>query len=69
MLLAIVQRNLDKSSTEEGGLLADAPAYNTVEELLELAQERSEWGRAVHARLPPSDPREKAKKAAEESSS
>jgi hypothetical protein len=69
VLLATVQRDLDRGSTEEGGLLADAPAFSTVGELLELAQERSEWGRAVRALLPPSDPREKAKKAAEEGNS
>jgi hypothetical protein len=69
VLLATVQRDLDRGSTEEGGLLADAPAFSTVGELLELAQERFEWGRAVRALLPPSDPREKAKKAAEEGSS
>ena len=69
VLLATVQRDLDRGSSEEGGLLADAPAYSTVEELLELAEERTEWGNAVRALLPPSDPREKAKTAAEGSNS
>ena len=72
VLLAIVARDLDRGSSEEGGLLADAPAFNTVEQLLELAADKAGWQKAVRELLPPSDPtvagRGKKKAAAEESS-
>jgi hypothetical protein len=56
VLLATVERDLERGSSEEGGLLADAPAYDTVEELLELAADRVGWQTAVRELLPPSDP-------------
>ena len=37
-------------------MLADAPAFDTVEELLELAADREGWREVVHALLPASDP-------------
>ncbi len=72
VLLATVQRDLEQGSSEEGGLLADAPAFSIVAELLELAADRAGWQKGVRELLPPSDPtvakKGKKKAAAEESS-
>jgi hypothetical protein len=38
-----------------GGLLADAPAFETIEDLLELAQDRDGWREVVQALLPAGD--------------
>ena len=56
VLVATTARDLERGSSEEGGLLADAPAFDTVEELLELAADREGWREVVHALLPASDP-------------
>ena len=62
VLLAIVQNDLERGSSEEGGLLSDAAAYGSVEELLELAEDRKGWRKVVRALLPPSDPDKRKKK-------
>jgi uncharacterized C2H2 Zn-finger protein len=72
VLLATVQRDLEQGNSEEGGLLADAPVYSTVAELLELAADRVGWQKAVRELLPSSDPtvtKKGKKKAAAEGSS
>ena len=56
VLLASAQRDLDKGWWEQGGLLEDAPAYSTVEQLLEMAGDRDVWRVAVQELLPQSDP-------------
>ncbi len=56
VLLASVQRDLDRGWWEQGGLLEDAPAYSTVEQLLEMAGDRDVWRVAVQELLPQSDP-------------
>ena len=43
-----------------GGLLADAPEYESTEELLELAQDRDGWREVVQALLPAEDPKSRA---------
>jgi hypothetical protein len=70
VLLAQVQAELEAGCSEEGGLLMDAPAYESVEQLVELAANKVAWGVEVLALLPASDPskREKKKKKEEENS-
>ncbi len=63
---------MEQGNSEEGGLLADAPVYSTVAELLELAADRAGWQKAVRELLPSSDPtvtKKGKKKAAAEGSS
>ena len=73
MLLATVERDLEAGKRHAGGLLTDAPAFESVEQLLELAGDRNGWRDLVKALLPASDPavvakarnKKKAHKAAE----
>jgi hypothetical protein len=64
VLLAQVQAELEAGSSEVGGLLMDAPAYESVEQLVELAEDKTAWAVEVLALLPASDPsrRKKGKK-------
>ena len=73
MLLATVERDLEAGNRHAGGLLSDAPVFESVEQLLELAGDRNGWRDLVKALLPDSDPavvakarnKKKAHKAAE----
>jgi hypothetical protein len=54
VLLASVDLGLEGKA--QGGILADAPAFESVEQLLLLAQDKKEWRETVRALLPASDP-------------
>jgi len=56
MLLAMTERDLQEGSTKAGGLLEDAPAFDSVEQLLEAAEDKKEWRAAAAKLLPPTDP-------------
>jgi hypothetical protein len=56
VVLAEVQRDLDRGAQESGGLLMDASQFDSVEELLRDAADRKEWRRTVRELLPESDP-------------
>jgi hypothetical protein len=56
VLVATVQRDLELGHSEEGGLLADAPDFVSVQELLDMAGHRVLWRKAVRELLPMSDP-------------
>ena len=52
VMLATVQRDLDTGARHEGGLLADAPIFDSVDQLLELAGDRDGWRKLVRDLLP-----------------
>ncbi len=62
VLLAQVQAELEAGSSEVGGLLMDAPRYESVEQLTELAEDKKAWAAEVLALLPASDPKRRKKK-------
>ena len=55
VLLAQVQRDLDRAQADAGGLLMDAARFGSVAGLLEQAEDRDEWRKGVVALLPESD--------------
>jgi hypothetical protein len=61
VLLAQVEQDLHKGKSEPGGVLMDCLRFKSVEQLLLLAADREEWGGAVTALLPASDPSLKKK--------
>jgi hypothetical protein len=62
VVLAEVQRDLDRGAQESGGLLMDALQFDSVEQLVRQASDRVEWREAVWALLPASDPAVKESK-------
>ena len=56
MLIATVERDLVEGRRHAGGLLEDAPTFESVEQLLELAFDRTGWRALVLDLLPDSDP-------------
>jgi len=56
MLIATVERDLEAGRRHAGGLLEDAPAFETVAQLLELAEDRKGWRVLVRDLLPDTDP-------------
>ena len=55
VVLAEVQRDLERDSQESGGLLMDALPFDSVEELAEQAADRKAWRKVVRALLPDLD--------------
>ena len=56
VLLAVAAKELESGSREAGGLLEDAPGFDSVEELIKVAKDRRRWRGAVIELLPASDP-------------
>jgi hypothetical protein len=61
VLLASVELGLE-SGQERGGILMDASAFDSVEQLLLLAEDRDGWREVVVALLPKADPAHPAQK-------
>ena len=61
VLLEQVKKELEQSQREDGGLLMDAAEFKSVEELVDLAQDRKSWRSRVLDLLPESDPTRKIK--------
>ena len=61
VLLAQTELELGCGMAEKGGLLMDAPAFGSVEELLLLAEDREAWRREVRELLGEADPARSAK--------
>jgi exonuclease III/alkylhydroperoxidase family enzyme len=56
VLIAVAAREIESGCKDDGGLLADAPAFGSVEQLLEVAGDRDEWRVGVIGLLPATDP-------------
>ena len=61
VLLALVEEHLAGSLALGGSLLMDAPAFSSLEHLLELANDREGWRESVRALLPSTDKGRKKK--------
>jgi hypothetical protein len=56
VLIAVAAREIESGCKDGGGLLAAAPAFGSVEQLLEVAGDRDEWREGVIGLLPATDP-------------
>ena len=56
VLLGQIKEELVKGKGLDGGLLMDAPHFDSVEELLRLAEDRVGWRNSVLDLLPEKDP-------------
>ena len=56
VFLAQLEQELEEGGIRPGGLLMDAPDFESVEQLVELASDREEWRYGVRLLLPGSDP-------------
>ena len=66
VLVALVEEHLAGGLGLGGGLLMDAPAFGSLEQLLELAGDRDGWRAVVRALLPLTDKGRKKKKKKEQ---
>lgn len=65
VVLAQVAESLESGVEERGGILMDALRFDSVEQLLQHAEDREEWGLTVKALLPESDPAQQKRRKAE----